>query len=311
VALKVRGGVAVVAALLMVLVGCGSSSKSSSSSGSSTTTAATSGATAGAIPAATADSAASGQLPAAIKSKGSITVALDATYAPDEMVAADGHTIEGLDVDLSQAIGQVLGLKVTAVNATFDTIIPGLLSGKYDMGASSFTDTKAREQQVDFVTYFSAGEGYYEPANSTATFDGLGALCGHKVAVESGTTEETDAQTQSKTCTTGGKPAVSVLSFQDQNGANLAVSSGRAEVGFLDSQVAAYAVAQSKGQFKLVGTPFSTAPYGLAVPKNGLAPALLTAVQDLMKDGIYSQILAKWGVQAGAITSPVINGATS
>ena len=238
-------------------------------------------------------------------------MALDATYAPDEFVAADGKTIVGMDGDLATAIGQVLGLKVNLVNATFNTIIPGLTSSKYDLGASSFTDTKEREKQVDFVTYFTAGEGFYVLANSTASFNGLDSLCGHKVAVESGTTEETDGQAQAKTCTSGGKATVTLLSFQDQNAANLAVSSGRADVGFLDSQVASYVVAQSNGQFKVVGQPFSTAPYGLAMAKNGMAPAVLAAVKSLMSSGIYTQILTKWGVQAGAITNPVINGATS
>ena len=69
-------------------------------------------------------------VPAAIRSKGSITVAADATYAPDEFVAADGTTIVGMDADLAQAIGQVLGLKVTVVNATFNTIIPSLVIGE-------------------------------------------------------------------------------------------------------------------------------------------------------------------------------------
>ena len=305
---RIRVGLVGGVVLLTLAAACSSSSKSSSSSAASggATTAAPA-----AIPAATPDPAASALVPAAVKSKGSVTVALDATYAPDEMLDTDGKTVIGMDADLSVALGQVLGLKVNLVNATFDTIIPGLLSGKFDIGNSSFTDTKAREQQVDFVTYFTAGEGYYVNANSTATFNGLDALCGHKVSVEKGTTEESDAQGQSKTCQSSGKPAVTVLSFQDQNAANLAVSSGRAELGFSDSQVAAYIVQQSNGQFKLTGDPFSTAPYGIAVPKSGLAPALLAAVKDLMSQGTYTKILAKWGVSSGAISTPVINGATS
>jgi polar amino acid transport system substrate-binding protein len=309
-----RSSFAATMALLIGLTACSSSSKSTSTATTVAPAAAPSTAGTGAsasIPAASPDQAAAGQLPAAIKSKGSLTVALDATYAPDESIAADGHTIVGLDADLSNAIGQVLGLKVQLQNATFDTIIPGLLSGKFDIGASSFTDTKDREKQVDFVTYFTAGEGFYVPNNSTQTFDGLDSLCGHKVSVEKGTTEETDAQTQSKTCQTSGKPAVTVLSFQDQNAANLAVSSGRADLGFADSQVAAYVVAQSNGQFKVSGQPFETAPYGFAVPKNGIGPAVLAAVKDLMSSGLYVQILQKWGLQSGAISSPVINGATS
>jgi polar amino acid transport system substrate-binding protein len=298
------------AAVLIGVTACSSSSKSSVTAGSPAP-ATTSGSARGAIRTASADPAAITQLPASIKSKGTLAVGLDASYAPDELIGPDGHSIIGLDVDLSTAIGQVLGLRAQPQNATFDTIIPGLLSGKFDMGASSFTDTKAREQQVDFVTYFTAGEGFYVTANGATTFNGLDSLCGHKVSVEKGTTEETDAQTQAKTCQSSAKGAVTVLSLQDQNAANLAVSSGRADVGFADSQVAAYIVQQSNGQFKLSGQPFSTAPYGLALPKNGLAPAVLTAVKDLMSDGIYLEVLQKWGVQPGAISNPVINGATS
>jgi len=253
-----------------------------------------------------------GEVPAAIKSKGTITVAADATYPPDEFIASDGHTVIGMDADLATAIGQVLGLKVDMVNATFDTIIPGLIDGKYDMGASSFTDTLARQKEVDFVTYFTAGEAFYTKKGSTIKITSLDSICGLSVAVETGTTEETDAKTQSLLCTSHGKKAVSVLSFANQNEANLAVSSGRADAGFLDSQIAAYVVAQSNGQFALNGPTFNSVPYGLALPKgNGMAKPVLGAVKSLMTSGIYLDILKKWGVESGAITNPTINGAKS
>lgn len=285
---KIRSAAtATVLAALMVAAGC-SSNKTSTSSSTSTSTPSSPSTT---------------LLPAKYQGK-TLNVAVDATYPPDEFV--QGSQIVGFDADLIKAIAQVLGTQVHLERATFDTIIPGIVDGKFDVGNSSFTDNKTREKQVDFVDYFTAGEGYYVRANSTATFNGLAALCGHTVAVESGTTEQTDAQTQGKSC------HVTVLSFGDQNQANLAVSSGRAEVGFLDSQVAAYVVHISNGQFKLTGTPFSTAPYGFALPKNsGLAPAFLSAVKTIMANGAYMQILDRWGVQAGAITNPTINGATS
>jgi polar amino acid transport system substrate-binding protein len=98
-----------------------------------------------------------------------------------------------------------------------------------------------------------------------------------------------------------------VLAFTTQVEANLAVSSGRAQIGFADSQVAGYIVSQSKGVFKLDGPAFGVAPYGFAFPKSsGLDKATLAAVKVLMKDGIYMKILDKWGVQTGAITNPGI-----
>ncbi len=263
--------------------------------------------------AASVDPAAAALVPAQIKSAGTVTVAADATYAPDESIASDGHTVVGMDPDLAVALFNKLGLKTKVVNATFDTIIPGLSSGKYDIGMSSFTDTKARQKVVNFVTYFTAGESFFEPASGGKPVTGLASICGLKVAVETGTTEQSDATAQSKKCTAAGKPAVSVLPFASQNDANLAVASGRADVGFSDSPVAEYQVKQSKGRFKLAGSSIENAPYGIAVPKQDgtLDKAVLMALNDLIKDGSYKQILTKWGLQSGAISTPKINGAIS
>lgn len=298
---RTRLGAAALAALALLATACGDDDKSSS--GTTATTVA--------IPAAEKDDAAAALVPAAIASKGTLVIALDATYPPSEFIAEDGKTIIGFDADLVTAIGQVLGLKVDLQNATFDTIIPGIGSGKYDIGASSFTDTQEREQVVDFVTYFNAGEGYYVAAGSTVNFDGLESLCGHSVSYQKGTTEEADATAQNDACKAAGKEGVTLLAFDSQTDANVAVSSGRAEVGFVDSPVAAYIAAESNGQFKVSGSPFSTAPYGFALAKDGLAPAVQAALQVLIDNGIYGQILAKWGVADGAVTAPVINGAVS
>ena len=252
------------------------------------------------------------EVPKSIASKGTLVVASDATYAPMELVATNGKTVIGVDADLAKAIGDVLGLKLEVKNATFDTIIPGIQSGKYDLGMSAFTDTLARQKVVDFVTYFSAGTSFYTKASGGTAVKSLASLCGLTVSVENGTTEQTDATAQSAKCTKAGKKAVKVSAFPDQNSANLAIASGRAQVGMADSPVAAYIVKQSKGQFKLTGTPYGTAPYGIAMPKgNGMSKAVLDAVKLIIKNGTYKSILAKWGVQGGAISNPKINGATS
>ncbi len=293
----------------VAVVGCGSSSNTKTSAASSSATSSASS------PAASGANAAVVKLvPSAIKSKGTITVAADASYAPNEFFASDGHTVIGMDADLSKALAAVMGLKANVVNETFDGIIPGLAAGKYDMGASSFTDTKAREKVVNFVDYFSAGTSFFTKASGGTSVTGLADLCGKTVAVEKGTTEETDATTQSGKCKASGKPAVNVLTFSDQNGANLALASGRAQLVMADSPVAAYALKKSNGQFKLTGQTYGTAPYGLAIPKSsGLDQAVMAALKDLMTNGTYSSIMAKWGLQSGAIQASQvkIDGATS
>jgi polar amino acid transport system substrate-binding protein len=299
----------VIAALAIagVSVGCGSSDDSGSTG---TGAGASSGA---ATTAATGiDEAAAAKVPAAVKSKGTLTVASDATYPPIESVDTDGKTIVGMDPDLAKAIATALGLKAKVVNAGFDGILPGLTSGKYDLGMSSFTDTKEREETVDFVTYFSAGTAFYVKAQGGPTINTLADLCGHKVAVEKGTTQADDAGAQDKKCKADGKAGVTVLVFPDQNGANLALSSGRADVGMADSPVADYLVKQSGDQFKLTGQVYGTAPYGIAIPKDsGMAEPVLAAVKAVIASGEYKKILDKWSIGAGAISAPQINGATS
>ena len=289
-----------------LVAGCGSSKKSSSSTTTSSSTATASSSSSPGV-----DSTVAAQVPSKFKSK-TIVVAADATYAPNEFIASNGHTVVGMDPDLAQALSAVMGTKVKVVNATFDSIIPGLASGKYDLGMSSFTDTKARQKVVDFVTYFSAGTSFYVKAQGGPTINSLADLCGHTVGVERGTTQATDATAQSAKCTKAGKSKVTVSVYPDQNAANLAISSGRAQVGMADSPVAAYIVKQSNGQFKLTGTPYNTAPYGIAITKgSGLDKPVLAALKVLMKDGKYKAILTKWNIEQGAITNPKINGAIS
>ncbi|MDX6657044.1 MAG: polar amino acid transport system substrate-binding protein [Solirubrobacteraceae bacterium] len=299
-----RTGPRLPAVLAVLLAGsfvaaCGSSDSSGTGSTAST-------------PSAGANAKVAALVPAATKSKGTLIVAADASYPPNEFIGPDGKTVEGMDPDLAKALASDMGLKADVKNQTFDGIIPGLAAKKYDLGMSSFTDTKEREKTVDFVTYFSAGTSFYGKAQGAPAITGLADLCGHKVAAEKGTTQAADATAQSKKCTAAGKPGVNVSVFPDQNGANLAISSGRADVGMADSPVAAYQVKKSSGQFKLLGTPYGTAPYGIAMGKNsGLAKPVLAALKDLIANGKYKEILAKWGISAGAITTPVINGATS
>src|SRR3954453_23136231 len=166
----------------------------------------------------TVDAKAAGEVPAAIKSKGTLTVAAAASYAPNEFFGSDGKTVQGMDADLAKALAGALGLKAKVVNATFVGIIPGLAANKYDLGMSSFTDTKEREKTVDFVTYFSAGTSFYVKAQGGPAITGLDSLCGHKVAAEKGTTQADDAAAQDKKCKAAGKAGVTVSVFPDQNG---------------------------------------------------------------------------------------------
>jgi polar amino acid transport system substrate-binding protein len=254
-------------------------------------------------------------VPANIKSTGKLVVAADASYAPNEFFDSSGKTVIGMDADLAKAIADKLGLTVEIHDAKFDSIIPSLASGKYNLGMSSFTDNKTREATVDFVTYFSAGSSLMvksgNPQNLSTTDL---SLCGKQIAVEKGTTQEqTDLPADIAKCKSAGKPTITALAFDDQNGANLSLSSGRADAVLGDSPVIAYAAKQSSGAFAVSGDSYGNAPYGIAIAKDAgtLKNAVLAALMALMADGTYRQIITKWGVEAGAVSSPSINAATS
>ena len=287
----------VVLVAALALAACGSSnssSKSSSQSKSSTPTVAK-------------DPKVAALVPAAVKSKGTLIVATDPTYPPVESTDPKTKKIVGLDPDVGDALGKVMGIKLKFQTAGFDSIIPGLASKKYDVAMSAMTDNKEREKTVDFVTYFSSGTSFFVKAQGGPKINTLADLCGHKVAAEKGTTQATDAAKQAKKCGGGN---TKVQTYPDQNGVNLALSSGRADVGMADSPVVAEIVRKSNGQFKKVGQTYATAPYGIAVPKGAeLTKALLAGVKALMKNGAYTTILKKWGVADGAISNPKVNGA--
>lgn len=281
-----------------ILAGCGSDDEpDEGATGSS-----------GEVAAASVNQAAADLVPQATRDSGTLTVAMDASYPPNEFFDEDGKTIVGMSADLAAAIGQTLDLEPELQNVTFDAILPGLAAGKYDIAISSFTDTKEREKTVDMVTYLTAGTGFYSSADNTSDIAGLDDLCGKTVAVEKGTTQADDAEAQSDKCESDGGKPVQVDVFPDQNGANLAIESGRADIGMADSPVAAYIVKQSGGKLVKVGEDYGEAPYGIAINKDTkLTPAIQAAVQALIDGGTYAAILEKWGLSDEAIETSKVN----
>jgi polar amino acid transport system substrate-binding protein len=263
------------------------------------------------------DAALVAMVPADLKAKGTVVVATDSTYAPDEFKDASGKVV-GMDVDLGNAILAKLGLKGSWQSADFGSIIGGIAAKKYDLSLSSFTDTKEREKQIDMVQYFNAGEAI---AVLTGNPDKIGAtaadLCGFKVAVQNNTTESDEIKnTINPACKKAGKALIpnGGDKFDAQTDATTALVSKRDQALMADSPVIDYAVKQSNGALQKLGDNYNSAPYGIVVPKgSALAAAVQGALKDLIKDGTYAQILSKWGVSSGALTADqiVLNGATS
>lgn len=256
------------------------------------------------------DPAIANEVPASVRSKGTLTVATDPTYPPMESVQPGTNTIVGADPDLGAAIATVLGLKLSWQNVTFGKILLGLKSGQYDLSLSSFTDEKSREKTVDFVDYLQIGTSFVVPSDSSQNLTSLSQICGLTVTLESGTTQQSDAEKQSRKCVAAGQQPVTVLAFPKQTQANLALAAGRAEAMMLDTPPAIYQVQHTNGKFKL-GGQYGIAPYGIAIPKNsGLVKPIQDALNKLIADGIYAKILAKWDLpSSAAIKQATVNGA--
>ena len=246
-------------------------------------------------------------VPGDIRESGKLVVGVNIPYTPNEFKDESGKIV-GFDVDLMNAVAETLGLKADYRESDFAKIIPSIDGGTYNVGMSSFTDTKEREKQVDFVTYYSAGIQWAQrPGSGIDPND----ACGKKVAVQATTTEETDELPgKSKKCVDAGKPEIQIIKFDSQDAATNAVVLGQADAMSADSPVTAWAIKQSNGKLESAGPVFDSAPYGWPVKKGSpLAQSLHKALEHLISTGDYKTIATNWGVESGVIDKPLINGA--
>ncbi|TPQ15945.1 ABC transporter substrate-binding protein [Streptomyces sporangiiformans] len=295
------GAIAVAGSLL--LTGCGDQTKDKDSESAKTSSAPL-----------------ADQLPKQVRDAGVIKVGSDIAYAPVEFKDDSGKTV-GIDPDLADAMGKQLGVKFEFENGTFDSLLTGLRSKRYDIAMSAMTDTKDRQEGVDsetgkkvgegvdFVDYFTAGVSLYTPKGKTQGIKTWDDLCGKKIVVQRATISEDLAKAQAKKC---GSKKLSIEAFDNDQQAQTRLRSGGADVGSSDFPVAAYAVKTSGGgkDFEIVGEQVEAAPYGIAVAKSNteLRDALKAAMDAIIKNGEYDKIIAKWGVDAGAVKAATVNG---
>jgi len=281
----------------LALSACGSSSLSTPT-------------TSGSTPAASqaADPALVAKLPAKIKTASQIVVGTDATYAPNEFLAADGKTVQGMDVDLFNAVMQKFGVKVVWQPANFDSIILGVDSGKYDVGVSSFTINPDRKKQVNMVSYFNAGTQWAVLKGNPKKVDPENA-CGLSIGVQKGTVQIDDLTARSKKCTDAGKKPITQIVEQAQSKVTADVVSGKAAAMLADSPVGLYAVKQTSGQLEALGKIYAAAPYGFVIPKSetAFAQAIADALTSLNSTGDYKKALSTWGNDSGAISTFAVN----
>jgi polar amino acid transport system substrate-binding protein len=241
-------------------------------------------------------------LPPAIAEAGKIVVGTDATYAPNEFLGDDGKTVQGMDIDVFNAVAAQFGVEVEYQPAAFDSIILGVNSGKYNVGVSSFTINDERKQQVNMISYFSAGTQWVTAKGNPKKVDPDNA-CGLNIAVQKGTVQVDDLDARNKACTDAGKPAINAIVEVTAD-----VVSGKADAMLADSPISLYAVKQTEG-LEALGEIYDSAPYGFVIPKDQTAfgEAMVTALKNAKEDGSYDKALSTWGNESGGISDFALN----
>ena len=246
-------------------------------------------------------------LPDYVTKDGKLTIGMDTSYAPAEFLAEDGKTPVGFDVDIAKALANMFGLEAVPQTSNFDSIIPSI-GTKYDIGISSFTITPERMEAVDFVSMFKAGSTWVVKKGNPNKVD-TSNLCGLKIAVQTGTTQEEEVNAAAKQCKADGKSEVQILSNKLQTDVTTNVATGKADVFYADSPVAGYAIAQTEDTLEALGEDVGVTKEAVAIKKgdSDTAKAVQAALQKLMDDGTYMKILKHWGVENGAIGKAEIN----
>jgi polar amino acid transport system substrate-binding protein len=297
------------AALVAMAVGCGGSSSSSSSSptAAASGSASTTGWTPADLAALQADPSLKPMLPSSITSSNNLRVASDIPYPPWEMYdPATSKNPAGFDFDLSQALGAKIGVPTSFNETPFDSIILSIKGGKNDMIMSDMYDNAEREGQgVSFVDYAYDGTSVLVKKGNPDGVSNLDSLAGKTVACESGTTQQAFLQKLNKTFASSGKTAMKILALPNQPAALLAITSGRAVGDLTDHSTASY-IAETTNDgntFEVVSDPSAPEGYepqlvgvGIVAKNTGLINAVQKALQDLIDEGAYQKIVAKYGL---------------
>ena len=251
------------------------------------------------------------KLPEALRTSGKMISVNNGSFPPYEIVT--GTKLTGASADLTDAIGEVLGVKIEHESVSgLPAILAGINSGRYQFAFGPIGDFKSREEANDFVDWVQEFVVFAVQKGNPKGITSLDTACGQRIAVMAGGSAEKVIQVQAEKCKTDGKSAIEVQSFTDQPSSILAVRSKRSDAFFSSQAPLTYFVSQANGQLVLTGVGqkngFEDLYQGAVVPKGSpLGPVLKDAVKLLMDNGTYAAIMKKWGLENNMIKEPGIN----
>ncbi|AWS48653.1 ABC transporter substrate-binding protein [Streptosporangium sp. 'caverna'] len=261
------------------------------------------------INAITPDPALTARLPAGIKT-GGLKMTSSLGYPPMDMFGSDGKTPVGLDPSLGRAIARKLGVKLAITDEDFNSQIPGIITGRYDIMMSSLSDTAERQTKVTFVDYVQAGAGMLIKKGNPDGINAPADLCGKTVSVVDNGSSLKLATTYDADCRKNGEKGLDIIKFPGDQEALLQVNNGRAQANITDYVVAAYKAADLDTKVEALAIDGTESPWGIAMkPENKeLIGAVQGALDALIKSGEYGKILQAWDLDKLAVQSAVING---
>ncbi|MGW0191265.1 ABC transporter substrate-binding protein [Streptomyces sp. NPDC003362] len=253
------------------------------------------------------------QVPKEIRERGTLEIVYSSTSAaPLNFYATDNKTLIGVETDLSRLVADVLGLKPKVNTVSWENIFVGLDSAKYDVGFSNITVTEERKEKYDFATYREDNLGFEAKKGSGLKIDGPEDVAGRTVAVGSGTNQEKLLIEWSEENEKAGRKPVDIKYYQNDSDTYLALQSGRIDLYLGPHPTAAYHAATS-GKTEVVGT-YSGAGATLqgliaATTKkdSGLVKPLSAALDEVIDNGTYAQVLKRWGLSEEAVPQSEIN----
>lgn len=249
-------------------------------------------------------------LPASIASAGVLKVGVAPDFPPLEYKKPGSDEVIGMDVELMDRLGEVLGVKIERVESPFDQLINSVQTGRIDMLMSGLSDTIERQETLDFVDYYQSAGRIYASADRAGDFKGMSDICGATLAV-SGKTDyyEQVKKISQEVCLDKGKTAVNILPTDGTAAAQLQLEQGRADLSVMGAEYFTYTQEQNPGKFEGVLDSLAAKPFAAAMKKGNteLADAILAGFEVMVADGSYLKILQKYGLGDGALT-PEING---
>ncbi|WP_348752345.1 ABC transporter substrate-binding protein [uncultured Aquincola sp.] len=243
---------------------------------------------------------------------GAFTVAIHPAAPPVSTYATDARTVVGADVDIAQLVADALGLKLVLQPVAWADWPLGLASGRYDAVISNVGVTEQRKEKFDFSTYRQGLHGFYVPVGSPIQrLAQPKDVAGLRIITSSGTIQERILLEWNRQNQAAGLAALTLQYHDDDAARTLALVSGRADASFNPNAAQAWAAARD-GRMRRVGLVNAGWPLKADVAittrkGSGLVPAVTAALNRLIDNGKYAQALARWGLEAEALTKAETN----